>query len=140
MEATSAVVLVLPAVPVTPTVAPRQRSRRTSPRRGDARALRAQAVHARRRLRRPDVEVRDVCRPRDAIEVGVWLDGDAERAKVIRRRRRRRLARNPDGDALAREVAGEGDRIGIEALDESYRGPPAAGSRAGGGVASCYRV
>ena len=117
--AVSAVAVVLPAVPVIAIVGPAQRSRSRSPRQE------TRVPCARRRCVRgadvgcPDVEVGDLRRPRVGVEIGFGLNVDSEFA---------------EGDCVLRGGSGaceahhvpflgepprEGERVGVEPLDEN---------------------
>ena len=119
ISAVNAVVEVLPAVPVMPMLGPRQRSSSRSPRHETLRSLRAEALHPRRDLGRPDVEVGDVGIARIGVEVGFRLDARhraprSARASAARRRGLARRTRAP----FRCEQPRERDLVGPEALDQ----------------------
>ena len=80
----SAVVLVLPAVPVIPIVGPLPPLEQDVAETGDAGALLAEPPDPGGRLGCPDVEVGDVCGARVGVEVGVRLQADTVHEELIR--------------------------------------------------------
>ncbi len=111
-----------------------------------ARAACEEVPHPRCHLRRPDIQVGDLGKPRVRVQIGVGLDQDAEPVGEGKRLGRSGACageadRLPRGRGLGcglagGEVGGERYLIGLEALDEDGHTPIMAAARPGCGRGS----